>query len=164
MRKRRKTKRVIFHHSLSEVGDVKTIRLWHTQPKPQGNGWSEIGYHYVITPEAETQEGRDHRLVGAHSFGRNGDSIGVCIVGDMSKKEATFEQIEAAARLYHQLCRAYSTSLKVEYHRPHAFNIFEPTTHGWFNACPGKKLDRYDFCEQLAKVDPYGQLERNGNG
>lgn len=27
---------------------ANTIRKWHTDPPPNGNGWSDIGYHYVI--------------------------------------------------------------------------------------------------------------------
>ena len=158
MRKRKKTQRIILHHSLSGFGDVDSIRRWHTLPPPYGNGWQEVGYHYVITRNGVAQTGRDVRLMGAHAFGRNRDSIGICMVGDFHKYEPTYEQIEALTRLYHQLCRMYSTSFPIEFHRPHVFNIFEPGDYQLFNSCPGSQMDRYDILEQCAKADPYGEI------
>ena len=28
--------------------DIDDIRKWHTDPRPKGNGWSDVGYHYVV--------------------------------------------------------------------------------------------------------------------
>jgi len=159
MKNRRKTERIILHHSLSGFGDVENIRRWHTMPPPAGHGWSDVGYHFVITRDGITQTGRDVRLVGAHAFGRNRDSIGVCLIGNFHKYEPTYEQVEAVTRLYHQLCRMYSKSLKLEFHRPHIFNLFEPNDYQIFNACTGSKMDRCDIREQCAKADPYGEVQ-----
>jgi hypothetical protein len=157
MKNRKQTNRIILHHSLSGFSDVETIRRWHTLPKPSGNGWEDIGYHYVISRDGKCREGRHRTLIGAHAAGRNTDSIGVCMIGNFHEYEPTLEQVDAVARLYHQLCRLYSKSLKLEYHRPHIFNLFEPKSYQTFNSCPGSKLDRVDMSEQCAKADPYGQ-------
>lgn len=53
------------------------IRRWHVN----GNGWSDIGYHYVVDLDGTIELGRDVALVGAHATGHNANSIGVCYVG-----------------------------------------------------------------------------------
>lgn len=65
------------------------IRTWHTLPPPRGNGWSDIGYHFVIRRDGKLELGRsldqDHLIepgeVGAHVAGYNSVSIGICLVG-----------------------------------------------------------------------------------
>ena len=52
---------------------------------PQGNGWSDIGYHYVIHLDGLTEIGRPVSIQGAHVSGENEDSIGVCYVGGVDK-------------------------------------------------------------------------------
>jgi len=148
MKNRKQTNCVIFHHSLSVSGNVDIIRQWH-----KTRGFEDIGYHYVVIPTGEIQKGRDVRLVGAHSRddGRNGDSIGVCLVGDMRRSGPTEDQIQACSGLYHRLCRAYSKTLAIEFHRP-----------VWMdNACPGKCLDRWYFTQKLMENDPYGDNEES---
>ena len=38
---------IILHCSDSEFGNAAIITKWHALPKPNGRGWSNIGYHYV---------------------------------------------------------------------------------------------------------------------
>jgi len=64
--------------------DVEDVRKWHTDPKPKGNGWSEIAYHYYIKLDGTLQKGRDLWLVGAHAYGENDDSIGICLEGGLN--------------------------------------------------------------------------------
>jgi N-acetylmuramoyl-L-alanine amidase len=74
--------RIIWHCSATPEGrDVKiaTIRGWHVDD----NGWSDIGYHYVIELDGSVREGRAEAEIGAHVGGHNGDSIGICYVGGM---------------------------------------------------------------------------------
>ena len=70
--------------------DAETIRDWHVN----GNGWSDIGYHYVIKRNGLVEAGRPVSISGAHAKGHNADSIGICLVGgmleDMSKADANF--------------------------------------------------------------------------
>lgn len=60
---------------------AKTIKKWHTDPPPKGNGWSDIGYHAVIRRSGMIDLGRALETPGAHVKGHNKDSIGVCWVG-----------------------------------------------------------------------------------
>ena len=58
------------------------ITKWHTDPKSEGGrGWSDIGYHYVIRKNGEIEICRSIEKMGAHCFGQNKGSIGVCWVG-----------------------------------------------------------------------------------
>lgn len=80
--------RIILHCAATPEGrevSVDTIRKWHTDPPPQGNGWSDIGYHYVIHLDGLTEIGRPVSIQGAHVSGENEDSIGVCYVGGVDK-------------------------------------------------------------------------------
>lgn len=63
------------------------IRRWHTDPKPEGNGWSDIGYHFVIRRNGVVENGRPVSRKGAHCAARGGNvaSIGVCMVGGVRK-------------------------------------------------------------------------------
>lgn len=71
---------------------VEDIRQWHKE-----RGWSDIGYHFVITRMGDVQEGRSIARRGAHAKGHNHDSIGICIIG---KEEFLESQFKALADLY----------------------------------------------------------------
>jgi N-acetyl-anhydromuramyl-L-alanine amidase AmpD len=130
--KRKRTDRIVFHHSAGARATVEEIRQWH-----QARGWDDIGYHFVIPPEGPFEVGRDIHLVGIHAPGRNSSSIGVCLVGHFGKTEPTASQINEALRLYHQVCRAYSKRLTIEFHH---------------EECPGAKLDREAFTKTLYEL------------
>lgn len=70
--------KIVIHCSASHQNvDVHDIRRWHVNERK----WSDIGYHYVITPDGDVQEGRPMYKAGAHVAGHNHDSIGICWVG-----------------------------------------------------------------------------------
>jgi N-acetylmuramoyl-L-alanine amidase len=132
---REHTTRIIFHHSLADVSSVEMIRDWHFV-----RGMVDIGYHYVIRKTGTIEHGRDVRVMGAHCLGRNHDSVGVCFEGDFRKYGPTQEQVTAALRVYHSVCRLYSARLKIEFHRDND------------NPCPGVKLDRADLIAKLQEA------------
>ena len=61
--------------------DVDDVRGWHVR----GNGWSDIGYHFLIKLDGTVEEGRPINKIGAHVGGHNRDSIGIAYVGGMDK-------------------------------------------------------------------------------
>lgn len=68
---------------------AKEIRDWHVN----GNGWQDIGYHYVIRRNGVIEDGRPLNVAGAHTSGHNSRSIGICLVGGINMKgdpEANF--------------------------------------------------------------------------
>ncbi len=55
---------IIVHCSATPEGEdytVEQIREWH-----KGNGWSDIGYHYVIYRDGSIHVGRPESVSGAH--------------------------------------------------------------------------------------------------
>ncbi|OSM00194.1 putative N-acetylmuramoyl-L-alanine amidase [Magnetofaba australis IT-1] len=72
---------VVIHCSATPNGrshEVNEIRRWHMFER----GWSDIGYHFVITVDGRIQAGRPMERPGAHARGCNQHSIGVCMVGE----------------------------------------------------------------------------------
>lgn len=87
---------------------AKEIREWHVK----GNGWKDIGYHFVIRRNGVVEDGRPVEQAGAHVAGHNANSIGICLVGGIDaagKPEANFtpEQWKALPRLLRVLKAQY---------------------------------------------------------
>ena len=81
---KRNIKEIIVHCTATPEGrkeTVDSIRRMH-----KANGWSDIGYHYLIGLDGERWTGRSVDLIGAHCEGHNSYSIGVCYVGGVDKK------------------------------------------------------------------------------
>lgn len=71
---------IIIHCSATPEGrdyTVEQIRDWHVK----GNGWIDIGYHFVIYRDGSIHEGRPIEQIGAHTLGHNTHSIGICYIG-----------------------------------------------------------------------------------
>lgn len=112
-----------------------TIRQWHLD-----KGWSDIGYHYVITRSGDIQAGREESLIGAHARGVNANSVGVCLVGGVDANSKTradcnfaHQQWAALKCLVHDLLQKYPNA-KVAGHRDFARKAC-PTfdVEAWFN-------------------------------
>jgi N-acetylmuramoyl-L-alanine amidase len=112
---------LIIHCSDSLWGDAEEVRRWHTLPPPRGNGWSDIGYHYVIQGPYPTYRalqagkpvedsdglvvpGRPENVAGAHAKGFNASSLGVCLVG---RGPYTLRQLSALHGLCLRLMERY---------------------------------------------------------
>jgi len=68
------------------LGGVEEIRRWHTNPKPRGNGWSDIGYHFLGGRRGNVVKGRPMRRNGAHVLGENANNMGFCLFGGKGGK------------------------------------------------------------------------------
>lgn len=66
--------------------DIATVRRWHTDAPPKGNGWKEVGYHYLIKRDGTLEKGRDTALLGAGVAGHNATSVHVALVGGRSAR------------------------------------------------------------------------------
>ena len=84
--KRRITEIIVHCTATPEYRDytVADIRRWHKQ-----QGWSDIGYHYVVYRDGTVHEGRDVDISGAHCTGHNANSIGVVYVGGVASDGKT---------------------------------------------------------------------------
>jgi len=113
----REINKIIIHCSATPEGrehDVEDIRAWH-----KARGWKNVGYHYVIKLDGTIQVGRNLRQQGAHAYGHNADSIGICYIGGMTKggKKAkdtrTKAQKQSMAQLVWQLNEEFGGNLEV---------------------------------------------------
>ncbi len=77
---------LIIHCSATPEGRDYTVEDIRADHKKQG--WSDIGYHYVIYRDGTVHEGRDVNLIGAHCSkgGHNQHSIGICYIGGVENK------------------------------------------------------------------------------
>ena len=84
---KREVNEVIVHCSATPEGrnvKIETIKDWHVN----GNGWSDIGYHFVIELDGSIKKGRAINRPGAHTRGKNKSSIGLCYVGGTDSRGA----------------------------------------------------------------------------
>jgi len=79
------------------------IRRWHVED----NGWSDIGYHYVIRRDGTVEPGRPEHQPGAHVRGHNKDSIGICLVGGKPRFNFAYVQMDALMDLVTALKEAH---------------------------------------------------------
>lgn len=131
---RKATRRIIIHHAAS-AGDVDaaTVHRWHLQ-----NGWSGVGYAYLIRMNGAIERGRPEDAVGAHARDNNADSIGICLAGNIDLAPPPVPQMLALVALIRDIWSRYGT-LPVIGHAD-----VNPT------ACPGKHFPWLWLREQLA--------------
>lgn len=83
---RRNITKIIVHCSATPEGEDKTVADIRADHKKQG--WSDIGYHYVIYRDGTVHNGRDVDIQGAHCADNGGNigSIGVCYIGGVERR------------------------------------------------------------------------------
>ena len=95
---------VVHHIGMANDDDVsaETVHEWHLN-----NGWSGIGYHFIIRKNGTIEEGRPLGTVGAHVYGENRHTVGVNLAGNFENAVPTEAQKASAARLIASLCTVY---------------------------------------------------------
>ena len=83
-RSRRRIDEIIVHCTATPEGQPRTVEQIRQQHKAQG--WSDIGYHILVTLDGQAHLGRDMDISGAHAEGHNSHSIGVCYVGGIENR------------------------------------------------------------------------------
>ena len=83
---RRNITKIIVHCSATPEGEDKTVADIRADHKKQG--WSDIGYHYVVYRDGTVHNGRDVDIQGAHCGDNGGNigSIGVCYIGGVEHR------------------------------------------------------------------------------
>ena len=120
-----KWKRIVIHCSASSWGSVAEVRKWHIE----GNGWVDIGYQYLVSngqirpdyylpaSNGSLEIGRQidgDNIVesgeqGAHAYGYNSDSIGICLIGN---DQFTVDQISKLIELVVNLMNRFEIQLE----------------------------------------------------
>lgn len=134
----RKINKIIIHCSdTPEDMDftVADIDAWH-----RDRGFSSIGYHFVIYRDGSVHTGRPLEQVGAHCFGQNANSVGICYIGGRAAKgvkpvdSRTPAQRSALRRLVADLRRQFPAATV------HGHNEFAN------KACPCFDVQKSDLC------------------
>lgn len=115
----RKINYIVVHCSATPEGrdyDAKDIDIWHKK-----RGWSGIGYHYVVKIDGTIEPGRAEHVPGAHVYGYNRNSIGICYIGgcdkNMKPKDTrTQEQKKSLLKTLKNLKKRYPNA-KIRGHR-----------------------------------------------
>ncbi|MEV5431506.1 N-acetylmuramoyl-L-alanine amidase [Streptomyces sp. NPDC052701] len=101
------TKAVFVHHTAGtnsytcaeSAAIVRGIFLYHVQ----GNGWNDIGYHFLVDKCGTVFEGRaggiDKPVLGAHAYGFNTDTSSVSVLGDYNTAATGTAVREAVAKV-----------------------------------------------------------------
>lgn len=102
---RTKTDMVVIHHTGNPTND--NLSAEEINASHQAQGWTCIGYHYVIRKDGTIEEGRPHWTVAAHAYGFNSHTIGIHVCGNFEIGEPTQAQIESLAMLLANVCDDY---------------------------------------------------------
>ncbi|MFJ8081789.1 peptidoglycan recognition protein [Streptomyces sp. NPDC096205] len=103
-------KAVFVHHTTGADYDcsespaiVRGIYAYHTDPEPQGNGWNDLGYNFLVDKCGTIFEGRkggiDKPVLGAHTYGFNRESTGISVLGNYVSGSASDAALEAVSRV-----------------------------------------------------------------
>lgn len=91
---------IIIHHSNRTFDCPFFVKLRHKFLR----GWSDTGYHFIIGNKVITKDGKVYKArsidyVGAHSYGYNKKSLGICLIGNFDCCTPTFKQYRSLIRL-----------------------------------------------------------------
>lgn len=127
---RQVTDQIVIHHTGNPTDD--DLSALEINESHMRQGWSCIGYHYVIRKDGTVEAGRPHWTVGAHAYRHNSHTIGIHVCGNFEEAEPTDEQIESTAMLLANLCTDYGLPID----RDHIVGHRELMS----TACPGRNL------------------------
>lgn len=127
MTKRSSTERIILHHSACSSCTAEQIHQWHLN-----NGWEGAGYHFLVRKDGQIYRLRPEEYIGAHAYGSNYNSIGICAEGNFENEIMSEAQKNSLIELVSYLKGKYGISKVLK--------------HSDVNntACPGKN---YPFNE-----------------
>lgn len=142
---------LIVHHSFSPGNDVTdwaaAVRgVWNFHVN--SNGWSDIGYNWLIDPKGVIYQGRawvdtNDNSQGAHFCGYNRQTMGVCMLGDYNSIVPSDAALRSLVRLLAYRASANAINPRgVAFHESSARNLNNISGHrdGCSTDCPGNML------------------------
>ena len=147
--RRKSTTLIVLHHAATEKCSVTDVHRWHL-----ANGWSGIGYHFIVRKDGSIHRGRPLDTVGSHTYGENSDSIGICFEGNFETETMSAAQIQAGAELVAYLKWLYPSIKTVGKHKDYCAT-----------ACPGKNFP-FDAivngAKNVGKVEAEEETKKGG--
>lgn len=142
------------HHS-GHTTDVDWDANFLNDMHINSNGWSMIGYHFVIRKNGAIERGRPEGAIGAGVQGHNNDSIHIHVCGSFHIAEPTSSQIDSLTKLLSALCKKYSITPSRTTIRGHReFSGHES------NECPGANL--FNKLDDIVKNVAAGNVGSGG--
>ncbi|WP_138431518.1 N-acetylmuramoyl-L-alanine amidase [Fodinibius saliphilus] len=140
----------IVHHSAgtNSTDDwpavVRAIWDYHVNT----NGWSDIGYNWLIDPNGIVYQGRgwvdgDDEVQGAHFCGTNSNTMGVCLMGNFEEVAPREEAKKSLSNLLAWKSDEKNIDpLAIQYHSSSQQNLKTISGHrdGCNTLCPGENL------------------------
>lgn len=133
---------MIIHHSAgtNSASDWAAVvrAIWDLHVN--GNGWSDVGYNYLVDPNGVVYEGRGYNILGAHFCGTNTNTMGVCVMGNFTEMPPTEEALTALERLLAwKSCDIDTDPLGESFHSSSNRVLKHISGHqdGCATACPG---------------------------
>lgn len=90
--------RLWLHHSVTNPTDDPAADARAIQSIHFGAGYGDVGYTLLAHPSGVLLQGRDLDHVGSHTYGQNGSSLAICLIGNYDTTEPPESLIEAARR------------------------------------------------------------------
>jgi N-acetyl-anhydromuramyl-L-alanine amidase AmpD len=143
MKTNRAVHTIVVHSSATRpavLAGAKQIRAWH-----KAQGWSDIGYHFVVRRTGAREVGRSLSRIGSHVRGHNEGTIGICLEGGLSattgKPEDNYTPLQKAElfKVIQELRAANPSIKQVCGHRdlsPDLDRDGKVEPHEWVKACP----------------------------
>lgn len=129
--------RIILHHSALPLSDgPREIQRLHMEEK----GFADVGYHYLIDQAGSIYQGRAMNVRGAHTYGANYGSVGICLIGNFEEILPNPEQMATLQTLITNLVSQYPGISEIAGHR----DLNSGTL------CPGANL--YPILPELAST------------
>jgi hypothetical protein len=136
---------IIIHHTAGTnvssdwAAVVRSIWDFHVNT----NGWDDIGYNWLIDPNGILYEGRGDSRLGAHFCAQNGNTTGICVMGDFTAIEPTPAALESLAEfLAWETCDENIDPLGTSFHNSSGLTLANVSGHrdGCSTSCPGDKF------------------------
>lgn len=115
--------------------DAAEIRRWH-----KAQGWTDIGYHFVIKRDGSVHTGRPLDRQGAHVSGYNHISVGICMVGGVTEHDVNVPEENFTPAQYASL-KTLLTKLRPSY--PHARILGHRDIPNVKKACPSFDVPKW---------------------
>jgi N-acetylmuramoyl-L-alanine amidase/Secretion system C-terminal sorting domain len=133
---------VIVHHSAGGNtssdwdGVVRSILDFHVN----SNGWADVGYNWLIAPTGKLYVGRGggNNVVGAHYCAKNGNTMGICMLGTYTSVAPTDTALRTLEKIIAWKCLdANINPLGTAAHAAGNIKTIEGHRSGCSTECPG---------------------------
>ncbi|NBC05438.1 MAG: hypothetical protein GVY20_17265, partial [Bacteroidetes bacterium] len=140
----------IVHHTAGKNSSsdwpavVRSIWEYHVNT----NGWSDIGYNWLIDPNGVIYQGRgwfngNDEVLGAHFCGTNSNTMGIALMGNFEEVKPTLDSQNSLIELLSWKSDEKNIDpIGKDFHPSSGFNLFTISGHrdGCSTLCPGENL------------------------